>query len=147
MPTAPSTMRSILALDVGAKRVGVAVASAITRLPRPLATLERNEAFFSSLQQLLEAEAVDVLVVGLPRGLSGQHTAQTAATETFIGQLREHFSMPVHLQDEALTSRQAEAELQARGKPYKRGDIDALAATYILQDFLTGNRLEGEPKS
>jgi RNase H-fold protein (predicted Holliday junction resolvase) len=44
------------------------------------------------------------------------------------------------MQDEAVTSKRAEAELEARGKPYQRGDIDALAATYILEDFLAGHR-------
>ncbi len=143
----PATPSSVLALDVGAKRVGVAVASRVARLPQPLITLERNDSFFADLKRIVETETADTLVVGLPRGLEGQSTTQTAATEAFIEQLRQHFSIPIHLQDEALTSKQAEAELQTRGKPYKRGDIDALAATYILQDFLTDNLPSGASAS
>jgi putative Holliday junction resolvase len=73
----------------------------------------------------------------LPRGLDGQSTSQTSATEKFVDQLRGQVSLPIHLQDEALTSKQAEAELRSRGAGHAKADIDALAATYILQDFLT----------
>ena len=134
MPPTPNP--TVMALDVGAKRVGVAVASRVARLPRPLTTLERDDDFFTTLKQVVATEASELLVVGFPRGLSGQHTGQTTATEAFIKQLRQHITLPIHIQDEALTSKQAETELQARGKPYQRADIDALAATYILEDFL-----------
>lgn len=133
MPTTPS---SVLALDVGDRRVGVAVASLAARLPRPLTTLQRGDGFFKELQRIIQAEEVGQLVVGLPRGLDGQSTSQTAATERFVAQLRDECDLPIHLQDEALTSKQAEHELAARGGPAAKGDIDALAATYILADFL-----------
>ncbi len=128
--------KSVLALDVGATRIGVAVASFPARLPRPLITLNWDDTFFPTLQTIAEVEGVRALVVGFPRGMQGQHTAQTTAIETFTQQLREHFPLPIHMQDEALTSKYAEAELKARGRPYDRGDIDALAATYILNDWL-----------
>jgi putative Holliday junction resolvase len=127
-------------LDVGSKRVGVAVASLASRLPRPLITLTRDDDFFPALNGIVESENVEALVVGLPRGLDGQHTAQTQTTEAFTAELSQSCGLPVHMQDEAVTSKRAEAELEARGKPYQRGDIDALAATYILEDFLAGHR-------
>ena len=132
--------KSIVGLDVGAKRIGVAVASLIARLPRPLITLAWDESFFPTLESIVEVEGVQALIVGLPRGLQGQHTAQTAAIENFTQELRQHFAMPIHFQDEALTSKHAEAELKARGRPYDKGDIDALSATYILEDFLAGHK-------
>lgn len=127
---------AILALDVGAKRIGVAVASLIARLPRPLITLENNETFIPALQDIIEVENIGAIVVGFPRGMQGQHTAQTKEIEEFTQQLRTQFAMPIRFQDESVTSKQAEKELQARGGSYERGDIDALAATYILEDFL-----------
>jgi putative Holliday junction resolvase len=134
----------ILSLDVGGKRVGVAVASLIARLPRPLTTLEQSETFFDDLANIVESEDIGAIVVGFPRGLSGQHTQQTSTIEDFTKQLRQHFDLPIHFQDEALTSQKAEEELEARGAAYKKGDIDALAATYILDDFLTDHQnLEG----
>ncbi len=133
--------KSVLALDVGSKRIGVAIASLASRLPQPHTTLSWNDDFFSALDQIIMTEAVGSLVVGLPRGIEGQHTAQTRAVEAFVEDLRAHVgSLPIYTQDEALTSRQAKAELTAKGKPYRRGDIDALAATYILTDFLVGQR-------
>jgi putative holliday junction resolvase len=131
---------SILALDVGARRVGVAVADLTARLARPLITLERDETFFPTLENIVEVEAAGGLVIGFPRGLQGQHTAQTQAIEDFSVELRTHFPLPLYFQDEALTSKQAETELIARGRPYDKGAIDALAATYILEDFLGENK-------
>lgn len=132
----PATPKSILGLDVGTQRIGVAVASLAARLPRPLATLQSGDGFFPALQAIVETENVEALVLGLPRSLSGQHTAQTESVEAFAASLLQHFSLPIHYQDEAVTSKKAKAELEARGRPYQRGDIDALAATYILEDFL-----------
>lgn len=136
----PATTRSVLALDVGEQRVGVAVASLAARLPRPLVTLKRDSTFFKELQNIIDTENVEALAVGFPRGLGGQHTAQTQTVEAFAAELRKHCGVPIHFQDEAVTSKQAEAELEARGKPYARGDIDALAATYILEDFLSEHK-------
>lgn len=132
-----ATTSAILGLDVGDRRVGVATASPDARLPRPLTTLVRDERFFDSLDDVIKTENAKVLVVGLPRDMRSEHTIQTEATEKFMHELRKRYGLPLYSQDEALTSRQAEAELKSRGKPYRREDIDALAATYILEDFLT----------
>jgi len=132
----PTNARSLVGLDVGAQRVGVAIVSLVARLPRPLTTLQQGDNFLSSLEQIIHQEAVGALVIGLPRGLDGQTTAQTKLTAEFSQQLQQHFQLPVYMQDEALTSKKAETELQARGKVYDRAEIDALAATYILEDFL-----------
>lgn len=133
MQTTPSTM---LALDVGTKRIGVAVSSMQTRLPQPLITIAADEDPNAVLQQLVAAQGAVGLVIGLPRGLDGQETAQTRLVRDFAEQLKSAVQLPFYWQDEAVTSRQAEEELQRRGKPYKKGDIDALSATYILEDFL-----------
>jgi putative Holliday junction resolvase len=130
---------SVLALDVGTKRVGLALTSLAARLPKPYRTLIRDENFLDKLQIVIKDENVDRLVIGLPRGLNGQATAQTTSTENFVTELTKTIDLPIHFQDEAVTSKQAEAELQARQKPYVPGDIDALAATYILEDYMAGN--------
>jgi putative Holliday junction resolvase len=100
----------------------------------------RDDTFFAALQTIIETEKANMLIVGLPRNLAGRHTPQTQATEAFAAELGRRCKLPIHLQDEAVTSKQAEAELKARGKAYERGDIDALAATYILEDFLADNK-------
>ena len=134
----PTTPRSVLALDVGSKRIGVAIASLIARLPRPLITLNATDAqLLSTLEDIIADENVGRLVVGLPRGMEGQQTSQTESTLRFSERLKTRFDMPIDMQDEALTSKHAEEELQSRDKPYKPGDIDALAATYILEDWFS----------
>jgi len=121
---------------VGSKRIGVATASLIARLPHPLTTLANDGDFYESLKEIINQEDVGTLVVGLPRGLQGQETDQTREIEIFVKELKQEISLPIHMQDEAVTSEHAEAELKARGKPYSKGDVDALAATYILDDWL-----------
>lgn len=130
----------LLGLDVGQKRIGVAIGNTEVALASPLTTLDHTDTIYSTIQQLAEREGAAALVVGLPRGLDGQDTAQTAAVTDFVSQLLTTFDIPINWQDEAVTSVQAEAELQARGKPYVKSDIDALAATYILQDYLDAHR-------
>jgi len=131
-----NSSNSILALDIGGRRIGVAAANVAVRIARPVKTLENNGQFMGELQKCIDEYDAAVLVVGLPRGLDGQHTAQTSAVQSFVETLRPHVSLPIHWQDEAVTSKKAEAELNERGGKYEKGDIDALAATYILEDFL-----------
>lgn len=132
-------MSSILALDVGEKRIGVAIANPVARLARPLTTLSHDANIFTTLEQLITDESVSIVVVGLPRNLSGEDTDQTAYVRQFTEKLRHDM---IRFQDEALTSKKAEMELRQRGKPYDKGDIDALAATYILEDYLRQHGVE-----
>lgn len=130
----------LLALDVGEKRIGVALAHPVARIAQPYATLENSAAIFSELQAIIEREGVQQVVVGLPRGLNGQETAQTAAVQAFGQQLISHLkNVTIVWQDEALTSRKAEAELSRRKGQWNKSEIDALAASYILEDYLLEN--------
>jgi putative Holliday junction resolvase len=131
---------TILALDVGAQRIGVASANVIARIASPLVTITNNDQTTETIRQLIKEHDVEMLVVGLPRGLDGQETAQTQTVRDFVSALQGTIGdFPMQFQDEALTSRKAEEELEARGKPYQKGDVDALAATYILDDYLQEN--------
>lgn len=125
---------NILSLDVGERRVGVAIASLIAKLPRPLTTLDNTDEIWAQINALTTEHDVETIVVGLPRNLSGDDTAQTQYVRSFAEKLADYTLV---FQDEALTSQKAEKELKTRGKPFEKGDIDALAATYILEDYLT----------
>lgn len=130
-------IHNILCLDVGEKRVGVALLRTSPRIPVALMTLERRaEHFWQQLTNLLQEHEVGKIVIGLPRGLDGQETAQTTAVRAFAEDLQLHTTLPCIWQDEAVTSVSAEAALKATGKPYTRGDIDATAAQLILSDYL-----------
>lgn len=132
--------KQILALDVGSVRIGVALASGVAKLARPLTTLDATTFTLEQLASILSQEDVGTIVVGLPRGLDGQETNQTASVRTFADRLAA-LGLPVILQDEALTSHKAKIELEARGASYSKADVDALAATYILEDYLTSGRV------
>ena len=132
----PPAVHNILGLDVGGVRIGVAIASSLVRLPKSLTVIANNDAVWETLEHVIKTENIKQLVVGLPRGLSGQETGQTKVARRFATELASRFDIPVSLQDEALTSAQAEKELAKSGKKFDRGAIDSLAATYILEDFL-----------
>jgi putative Holliday junction resolvase len=136
---------NFMALDVGMARVGVALGSAEARLAHPHGVLNVGEDLFERIQTLCHDEHVGMIVVGLPRGLDGQETSQTIYCREFADQLIERLgsSVQVALQDEALTSRKAVAELDAAKKQYAKGDIDSLSATYILEDYLREHTARG----
>lgn len=136
MTTISNNTGSWLGLDVGTRRVGVAVARADVRIPQPLTTLTNDDSLTASLQQIIRDYDVQAIIVGLPRGVNGQDTDQTAFTQAFVERIQPDLSVPIIWQDEALTSQKAEDELAARKKPFAKSDVDALAATYILEDYL-----------
>src|SRR5438105_3163027 len=132
----PSHDDTILALDVGERRIGVAIAGLQAWLPRPWGVIERSEETALELKRLITEEHAQAIIVGLPRGLDSQETSQTIHTRAFIKDLKADLDIPVFFQDEALTSKEAEAELKTRGVRYNKGDVDALSAVYILNEFL-----------
>src|SRR5438034_964536 len=109
---------NLLALDVGSKRIGVALASAVARLPQPLTTINNDERSLDEIQKLIDQEYIGILVIGLPRNLSGGDTEQTRLVQAFGNQVAEKTGLKIYWQDEALTSKQAEAELRNRGVGY-----------------------------
>lgn len=134
---------NILGLDVGERRIGVAVANVSARLPRPLMTIDRMETdAFEAIISLADEYKAAHIIIGLPRGLSGQETEQTLSIRRFAEELKKRIKLPISLQDEAGTSLLAKAELNAKNKLYEKGDVDKLAATYILQDWLNGATVE-----
>ncbi|HUD07234.1 MAG TPA: Holliday junction resolvase RuvX [Candidatus Saccharimonadales bacterium] len=130
---------NIIALDVGEKRVGIAKASSEAKLARPIKTLNRSDTFFKELRALIEDEGASFLVIGLPQGLSGQDTDQTAKTHLFISELESQIDLPVYLEDESYSSVRAEETLSALKKDYSKADIDAQAASHILEDFINNH--------
>lgn len=128
-------MSSIIAVDVGEKRVGVAVASTVARIAQPLTTLDYKEAV-PKLRILSDEHQVDTIIVGLPRNQQQQDTQQTKFTKQFMANLATHVTVPIVPYDEAFSSQRARTELQDRKKPYSKADVDALAATFILEDYL-----------
>lgn len=129
-------MAKYMALDVGERRIGVALADDTVKIAVSYDTFEVDGSEVTKIVRLAESEAIDTLVVGYPRNQSGEPTGQTDFTRDFVARLPKPLVAKVVYQDESLTSLHAEQRLQLQKKPYSKGDIDKLAASLILQDYL-----------
>lgn len=130
---------NLLALDVGEKRIGVAKADSLVRLATPFATIEVDGHELDIIRKLLVDEQSSKLIIGYPRNQSGEVTNQTKYVEDFVDRLGDIDGVDIAFQDESLTSVQAEQRLVSHKKPYKKADVDAMAASIILQDYLEIN--------
>ncbi len=132
-----------LALDLGDKRTGLALGDDETRLASPYKLIEHpmapGDALLSALVRVIEQERPDALVVGLPLNMDdGSEGPQAKKVRAFAERLARAAGLPVHLQDERLTSVDADAALAGTGLTHKQKKArrDALAAAAILRDFL-----------
>jgi putative holliday junction resolvase len=134
----------VMALDVGERRIGVAMSDSMRILASPLTTLRatpRDRVLAQIATHIAQYEVAEV-VVGLPLTLSGQVGPQAHLVQAFADELRRALAVPVHLFDERLTSVAAERMMIDLGmKPEQRkARIDEVAASIILQDFLDARR-------
>jgi putative Holliday junction resolvase len=123
----------VLALDYGAARTGVAISDATGTLARPLTVIERaaEPAGLKQLAELVAAEEVERVVVGLPLTLRGERGAQVEETERFVEALRAALDVPVESFDERFTT------ALAASTPSSRAPEDARAAAHLLESYLT----------
>jgi len=141
-----------LGVDYGRRRIGLALSDASGLLARPWKTIERTgnsqqvaRALVGEIERLQrEDETVAAIVIGHPRRLSGEPNEQTAHVEQLAGHLRALVRVPVVLQDERLTSHEADAVLSRTEKDWRKRkpQLDAMAAAVILQDYLDERALE-----
>ena len=137
-----------MGVDYGQRRIGLALSDATGMLARPWKTIPRAgnpsqvaATLASEAGALMrEDDGLAAIVVGLPKRLGGEPTDQTAAVEAVVERLRAIVKIPVVLQDERLTSREAEDILARREKDWRKRKsmIDSTAAALILQDYLDG---------
>lgn len=129
----------LIGLDVGQKRTGVARASSIARLAEPLTTIETSN-IIPKLSDIIKEHKPEVVVVGLPRSLESNDTAQTKWVQNFTADLKSHFpGIDFKFQDEALTT-VAAGQRAAKNAT----EIDSIAASIILQDFLDQEEANNE---
>ena len=127
----------IIGLDVGTKRIGVAKADTSVRIAIPNGYVLVNGQEIPEILRIARLNDTNFFVVGLPRSNDGNETAQSAYARKFTDTLAA--SMPgarIYFQDESLTSVVAEERLKKRKKNFEKGEIDAEAASIILQDFI-----------
>ena len=133
----------VLGIDLGERRVGVAVSDPTGSIAQPLPTLRRRAGKrmpLATLQNLAEEYEVQGIVMGLPLAPSGDDTEWTRTVREAACNLEERSGVPVHLVDERFTSRAAERAIRGLGLPKKKreekGRVDAAAAVLILQTWL-----------
>jgi len=130
-----------LGLDVGNRRIGVAVSDELGLTAQPVLTLMRKSnrrEDMRSLARLCRRFGVAGIVVGNPLHLDGKASPQSAKTQAFAAELGELTGLPVHLRDERLTTHEAQQILYQAGRKrqeHKRV-VDQVAAVMILQGFL-----------
>jgi putative Holliday junction resolvase len=135
-----------MALDVGSKRIGIAVADPSGTFALPIATLTRSNRRddLAAIERYLESYGVDELVVGDPITLRGERGIAARAMDEFVESLREIFNGPIHRVDERMTTAQATKSLIAADVPRqkRRAVVDRMAAALILESFLARRRNE-----
>lgn len=136
--------KRILALDLGSRRIGLAVSDPLGIVAQGLPTLIRTSKAkdLAALAQVAAEYEVGRIVVGLPLHLSGEEGPEAAAARRFARDLARHTGLPVVLHDERLTTRQAEAVLRTGGVSSRERArvVDQLAAVLILQSYLDALR-------
>ncbi len=128
-----------LGLDVGDRWIGVAVSDPSAKLASPLTIIRRSNDItdLEAITRIIEQHQVKLVVVGLPRMLSGKQGIQADKVEAFTQQLRRRTEVPVEFRDEWLTTVSARRLMQESGtKKISRKRDDAIAAAIILQAFL-----------
>lgn len=136
----------MLAIDYGARRIGLALSDATATLASPWRLLERPPSPRETLEVLMRVidelihddEGLAAVVLGWPRRLDGSATHQTADVEALARTLEARLAIPVVLQDERLSSHEADTRLASRERDWRRrkAKLDAAAAAVVLQDYL-----------
>jgi putative Holliday junction resolvase len=144
-----------LGVDLGGRRIGLAISDASGVLARPLAVIEASG--LAQLARVVEAigraaaeeDGLGLVVVGLPRRLDGTPNDQTAGVTAFVEALRARIPQPVVLQDERLSSVEAESRLALLDRDWRsrKKKLDAAAAAVILQDYLDALEQNSEARS
>lgn len=137
-----------LGIDVGRRRIGLAVSDPSGLLARPLTTLavHGDDGLDMVVAEVVRLQADDDglrgVVVGVPRHLDGTASPETAMAMEFVEALRARVTLPVDTEDERLSSREAEARLAVTERDWRKrkAQLDAAAAAVILQDYLDRGR-------
>ena len=127
-----------LAIDYGDKRTGLAICDAEETIVSPLTVIHGQKDLLKKITDIVETEKVEAIVLGLPLNMDDSQGPQAKLVLKFADRLQAHIDVPIHFQDERLSTFSAEEKLAAadftRGKKKKR--LDAVAAAQILESFL-----------
>ena len=139
-----------LALDLGDRRTGLALGDSLTNIVSPIGTINvaKGPALLAALKKVLEENAPDEIVIGLPLNMDESEGAASKAVREFALQIAQLTNKPIHLHDERLTTCEADSRMAQSGRTHaeKKALRDSLAAAAILEDYLRA-RSERHSKS
>lgn len=140
-------MARILAIDYGGKRTGIAVTDPLQIIATGLTTIESRE-LIPFLKKYFSDESVELVIIGLPKNWDESDTHGTPLVEAAIKKIRKDFpDMPLKTVDERYTSKMAKDAMLEMGMKKKdrriKGNVDVIAATIMLQEYLQSNSLAG----
>jgi putative holliday junction resolvase len=135
-----------LGIDYGNRRTGVAICDARETIASPLAVLVGQKDLIGRIVRILKKEEVEAIVLGLPLNMDDSEGPQARIVREFASKLQTQISLPIHFQDERLSSFAASEKLDEIGLSWeaKRDRIDALAAAEILQAFLDRTKSQSD---
>ena len=132
--------RLVLGFDYGTKQIGVAVGQLITGQARELCILKAQNGVpdWQKVEALIREWQPDAIVVGLPLNMDGTPSAMSERAEKFARRLNGRYNLPVHMQDERLTTYEAKGQRLSEGQrgSYRDNPVDALAAALLLESWL-----------
>ncbi|MGB2706034.1 MAG: Holliday junction resolvase RuvX [Candidatus Omnitrophota bacterium] len=141
-------MTKILGLDIGSKRIGVAVSDELGITSRGLSTIERrnDEEVRTHLRNIISREGVKEIVVGLPLNMNGSYGPQAKGAIAFADNLKENLNIAVKLWDERMSTMEVERILIDAGtsRAKRKKKIDKLAAQVILQSYLNAHNVQNK---
>lgn len=141
----PDSAGRLLALDLGAKRVGVAISDELRITVNPLPAIERRswKDLLRRVNAIIDSYDARALVIGLPLSLAGAEGSAAQNARAIAEKFQRSLPVPVHLQDERLTTVAATERLQAAGRTAREIDqeVDSESASVILADFIAHNAL------
>lgn len=133
-------LKRILALDVGERRIGVAISDPLKIIASPLTIIDRKFTpdYTTEINKLITKNNIERLVIGLPKTLKNTESVQTKIVIEFIQNLQKNIEIPIETIDERLSSISAQRSLVEQGVKtgHNKGDIDQTAAALFLQEYL-----------
>ena len=133
-------MNRILGIDYGERRVGLALSDPLNIFAKPFLTIDRklSSDLLKEIKRVIQENSVNQIVIGIPLNMKGMDSKQTVIVREFIKELGTQIKLPIHLQDERLSSKSAKQSLILQNKSPSRHkeSIDSTAACLILQEFL-----------
>lgn len=135
----------VLGLDVGTKRIGVALSDLLLITAQPLKVVQRvpEKKAIDEITEICKQHDIEKVVVGLPKNMNGTIGPQAEDCQAFAEKIKEKASVEIFFEDERLSSKQAEGFLAAQGKKYtkNKGLVDVASAAIILQQYLDRRRI------